>query len=69
MIKIRNIFFITQLIICTLLFSQGRGFQAVGKERRIALIIGNAHYKSSPLRNPVNDASYIGKQKKGCCGP
>ena len=29
----------------------------MGKERRIALIIGNARYKSSPLRNPVNDAT------------
>lgn len=27
-----------------------------GSERRIALIIGNAAYKSSPLKNPVNDA-------------
>ena len=26
-------------------------------ERRIALVIGNSAYKSSPLRNPVNDAT------------
>ncbi len=57
MIKIRNIFYITLFIICTLLLSQERDFQAGGKERRIALIIGNAHYKSSPLWNPVNDAA------------
>ena len=28
-------------------------------ERRIALVIGNSAYKSSPLRNPVNDAQDI----------
>jgi formylglycine-generating enzyme required for sulfatase activity len=27
-----------------------------GAERRTALVIGNADYKSSPLKNPVNDA-------------
>ena len=69
MINIRNILFITLFIICALLFSHERGFQVVRKEKRIALIIGNARYKSSPLRNPVNDAAVIGKQKKGCCGP
>ena len=30
---------------------------AVNTERRIALVIGNSAYKSSPLRNPVNDAT------------
>jgi len=28
-------------------------------ERRIALVIGNGAYKSTPLRNPVNDAADI----------
>jgi hypothetical protein len=28
-------------------------------ERRVALVIGNAAYKSSPLTNPVNDASDV----------
>jgi len=51
------IFSIILLILFSILFLQGGGFQAVGKERRIALIIGNAHYKSSPLSNPVNDAT------------
>jgi len=51
------IFSIILLILFSILFLQGGGFQAAGKERRIALIIGNAHYKSSPLRNPVNDAT------------
>jgi Caspase domain len=26
-------------------------------ERRVALVIGNSQYKTSPLTNPVNDAS------------
>lgn len=30
--------------------------QPTGNEHRVALIIGNASYKTSPLRNPVNDA-------------
>ena len=30
-------------------------------ERRLALVIGNSSYKSSPLRNPVNDARAIAK--------
>ncbi|MEE9389782.1 MAG: caspase family protein, partial [Candidatus Aminicenantaceae bacterium] len=55
--KNHTIFSIILLILFFILFSEGRGFQAAGKERRIALIIGNAHYKSSPLRNPVNDAT------------
>ena len=29
---------------------------APGNERRVALVIGNSAYKSSPLRNPANDA-------------
>ncbi|MBV8031508.1 MAG: caspase family protein [Betaproteobacteria bacterium] len=35
--------------------------QAPGGERRVALVIGNSAYKTSPLRNPVNDARAIGK--------
>lgn len=31
-------------------------------DKRIALVIGNAAYTSSPLANPVNDARAIGKQ-------
>ena len=30
-------------------------------DRRIALVVGNAAYSSSPLRNPVNDAKDIGR--------
>jgi uncharacterized caspase-like protein len=34
---------------------------APGGEKRIALVIGNSAYKSSPLRNPVNDARAIAR--------
>jgi len=34
---------------------------APGNERRVALVIGNGAYKSSPLRNPVNDARAVGR--------
>jgi hypothetical protein len=33
-------------------------------EKRVALIIGNADYKSSPLRNPVNDAVLMTSELK-----
>ena len=33
-------------------------------EKRVALVIGNAAYKSSPLINPVNDARAIADQLK-----
>ena len=36
------------------------------KEPRIALVIGNSAYRSSPLRNPVNDAEAIAEILKEC---
>jgi uncharacterized caspase-like protein len=33
-------------------------------EKRVALIIGNSDYRSSPLRNPVNDAVDLGRVLK-----
>ncbi len=36
------------------------------KERRVALVIGNATYAESPLRNPVNDARAIAKALREC---
>ncbi len=38
---------------------------AVNTERRIALVIGNGDYKSSPLRNPVNDAQDMTEALRG----
>ncbi|MCG7853284.1 MAG: caspase family protein [Methanosarcinaceae archaeon] len=32
-------------------------FNALSKESRVALVIGNGAYKNSPLKNPVNDAN------------
>ena len=34
-------------------------------EQRVALVIGNASYKVSPLRNPVNDATDVAGALKG----
>ena len=36
------------------------------EERRIALVIGNGSYKSSPLSNPVNDANDIATALERC---
>lgn len=51
------IFFVFTLLIIILFpsfaFSE-RGIKV--QSRRLALVIGNGAYKSSPLRNPVNDA-------------
>ncbi len=46
-----------------------RGIKLVDKggtdtDRRIALVIGNGSYKSSPLRNPVNDAVDVASKLK-----
>jgi hypothetical protein len=35
-------------------------------ERRVALVIGNSAYKTSPLRNPVNDARDMAETLRGC---
>jgi len=46
------------------LSAQERGIklsQSAGPEKRIALVIGNAKYSSSPLRNPENDAIDMAK--------
>ncbi len=34
-------------------------------QHRLALVIGNSAYESSPLKNPVNDANDMGKMLKG----
>lgn len=44
------------LIFSTLVFTQGLSRQSVLREKRIALVIGNASYLKSPLKNTVNDA-------------
>ena len=35
--------------------------QEMRSEKRVALVIGNSDYKSSPLKNPVNDARLVAK--------
>jgi uncharacterized caspase-like protein len=39
--------------------------QAQQTENRVALVIGNSAYKSSPLKNPVNDAADMSARLKG----
>ena len=38
---------------------------AIDSRRRVALVIGNATYKNSPLRNPTNDADLISNALSG----
>ncbi len=44
------------IIVCTTLLAVERGIAAQGGNR-VALVIGNSDYKSTPLSNPVNDAT------------
>jgi len=46
---------ISLLTLCLFLFIPIQSHTATGQ--RLALVIGNSNYESSPLRNPVNDAS------------
>ena len=68
---------VTTLTLCltltVCLFLSGTAFaqrgisisKAAPSDRRVALVIGNARYKSSPLRNPVNDARLMARTLKG----
>ena len=47
--------------LCTAAAAQDRGLA----ERRVALVIGNASYKSSPLKNPVNDSRDVATALRG----
>jgi len=38
----------------------------VSRERRVALVIGNSAYRSSPLKNPVNDARAMASALRDC---
>jgi Caspase domain len=38
---------------------------AIAQERRVALVVGNAAYKSSPLANPVNDSRAMANALRG----
>ncbi len=55
------------LLSLTLLFTslyandENRGLKKIYGERRIALVIGNGNYDSSPLKNPANDAEDMTK--------
>ena len=40
-------------------FSEDRSLTIKGKNQRLALVIGNSEYRTSPLKNPVRDARDI----------
>lgn len=40
-------------------FADDRSLTIKSKSQRLALVIGNSHYNSGPLKNPVNDARGI----------
>ena len=42
------------------------GREEIVSEQRVALVIGNAAYDQSPLRNPVNDANSMAATLKAC---
>ena len=42
-----------------------RAERATDTEARVALVIGNASYKDSPLKNPVNDARAVAAKLRG----
>jgi len=50
---------LTSLVSLVPLVSLGAGAAAPATPRRVALVIGNAHYPALPLNNPVNDARLI----------
>jgi hypothetical protein len=50
-----------QVPITEVLSSQSGNITHIKKPNRVALVIGNAAYKSSPLANPVNDAQDMAK--------
>jgi Caspase domain/Protein of unknown function (DUF1566) len=53
------------LITCVLVLLTS-SIAIAAKESRIALVIGNGAYKSSPLGNPVNDANDMAAALKNC---
>ena len=71
--NLRSIATLSLVVACGLIFlmanmamaQQDRRITRV-KERRVALVIGNGAYKSSPLVNPVNDANDIAAALKRC---
>ena len=52
-------------LLCLLVSALAGAYELVPGESRIALVIGNAAYRSAPLRNPVNDAQAVAAALKG----
>ncbi len=54
-----------RLIVSVIFFLGCIAANAQPKEQRVALVIGNSSYKSSPLKNPVNDARDMANSLRG----
>jgi len=52
--------FCAALVLCALLAAPA----LANEQKRLALVVGNSSYESSPLKNPVNDASDMEKMLK-----
>jgi formylglycine-generating enzyme required for sulfatase activity len=52
-----RLLFTLLLLLFTYTICAGRGIEVTEKSNRIALVIGNANYRSAPLKNSVNDAN------------
>jgi hypothetical protein len=61
MIKILKLLFFVSVLFTGSLFAQNRELvrENSSEEQRVALVIGNSAYETSPLKNPVNDARAI----------
>ena len=53
--------FIAAFLVACLLTAQTRRLEPITVSRKLALVIGNQAYQQSPLRNPVRDATAIGR--------
>ena len=45
--------------------AHAQGVEDLRAEKRLALVIGNGSYATSPLRNPTNDARALGRALRG----
>lgn len=61
----RNEFMLYRIIIAIFAGLVCFSVSAQQKEQRVALVIGNSSYKSSPLKNPVNDARDMANSLRG----
>lgn len=64
-IVVRVAMLATLAFAASFLAASARAYDIVSGETRTALVIGNSTYRTSPLRNPVNDAQAVAIALKG----